>query len=360
MKISLQVSLACTVSQAFDQLHNPDVFRAVSKPFLAFEPLSPVKFPSRYESGNSYLVRVKALGLVSLGTQEINPATRSEGMSRTFMDNGRGLTGMLAQVTRFRHTMTLRPSGVGPTILEDELDFEAGWLTPFMGLGFRLFWWWRHRKMKRLAPGWHNETTRMWDARYSTAMWSGRVNETLSATLASRTPGTALDVGCGEGADALWLAEQGFEVTAVDASPRALARGERERASRVREDGRPRAIRWIASDVLEDSLPTPPDHYDLVSAHFVHIPSADRQVLWQKLVDAVAPGGMLLIVGHSLEDLDAGLRRPPAELMFSEQELMSALPSSWTRREVSLYERKQTTPEGTTVVARDIVALAIR
>jgi SAM-dependent methyltransferase len=360
MKFSLQVSLACTVSQAFDQLHNPDVFRAVSKPFLTFEPMSPASFPSRYESGKSYVVRVKALGFLGLGTQEINPVTSSQGMNRSFQDNGRGLTGMLARVTRFRHTMTLRPSGVGPTILEDELDFEAGWLTPFMGLGFRLFWWWRHRMMKHLAPGWQSETTRLWDARYATAMWSGRVNETLSAMLGSQAPGTALDVGCGEGADALWLAEQGFEVTGVDASPKALARGEAERASRVANDGLPRVVRWIASDLVRDPLPTPPDHYDLVSAHFVHIPSADRDILWKKLVDAVAPGGTLLIVGHSFEDLEAGLRRPPADLMFDEQELMSALPASWSHREVTLYQREQTTPEGATVVARDIVALGTR
>jgi SAM-dependent methyltransferase len=360
MKFSLHVSLPCTVSEAFDALHNPEVFRAVSKPFLGFEALQPSEFPVRYESGKSYVVRVKALGVLSLGTQEINPVTGSEGMARTFCDNGRGLTGALAQVTRFRHTMTLRPSGVGPTILEDELDFDAGVLTPFMGLGFRVFWWWRHRMMKRLAPGWQGETTRMWESRYGSAMWSGRVNETLSTALASIQPGTALDVGCGEGADALWLAEHGFEVTAVDASPKALARGESERASRVANDGRSRAVRWVAADVVRDPLPTPPDQYDLVTAHFVHIPRADREVLWKKLVGAVSRGGTLLIVGHAAEDLDTGLGRPPADLMFDSAELMAALPPSWSTREVTMYQREQTTPEGKTVVARDIVARGSR
>jgi hypothetical protein len=154
MKFSLRVSLSCTVAEAFDALHNPEVFREVSAPFLHFEPLSPPVFPARYESGESYSVRVKALGLVSLGTQEINPTTSEAGMARTFQDNGRGLTGSLALVKRFHHTMTVRPGGTGRTELVDDLDFDAGVLTPAMGLGFLVFWWWRHLMMKRLAPGW--------------------------------------------------------------------------------------------------------------------------------------------------------------------------------------------------------------
>lgn len=360
MKFSLQVLLPCTVSQAFDALHNPEVFRAVSRPFLGFEAVTPTPFPSRYESGKSYLVRVKALGLLSLGTQEINPVTSAEGMTRTFRDQGRGLTGVLAQVTRFQHTMTLGPSGVGPTVLEDELDFDAGILTPFMGFGFRIFWWWRHRMMKRLAPQWQTENTRMWDARYSTAIWSGGVNPTLVDALADTPAGRALEVGCGEGADALWLAEQGFEVTAVDASPKALARAEAERIARTAADGITREVRWVASDVVRDELPTPPDQYDLVTAHFLHIPHAERKILWKKLVEAVAPGGTLLIVGHSLEDLEAGLRRPPAETIFDETELRAAIPRSWQSRTVSLHQREQATPEGQTVVVHDIVAIAVR
>ena len=360
MKFSLRVSLTCTVSQAFDALHNPDVFRAVSAPFLGFDALSPAPFPTRYESGKTYVVRVKALGVISLGTQEINPVSTAEGMTRTFQDHGRGLTGALAQVTKFQHTMTLRPSGVGPTILEDELDFDAGILTPFMGLGFRIFWWWRHRMMKRLAPQWQSESTRMWEARYTSTMWSGRVNPTLVSTLSETPVGRALEVGCGEGADALWLAEQGCEVTAVDASPRALARGETERAARVSRDGIARVIRWVASDIVSDPLPTPPEHYDLVTAHFLHIPAAERKIVWKKLVEALAPGGTLLIVGHSLEDLDAGLRRPPADLMFDAEELTGAIPRSWSTTEVGLRDREQITPDGQTVIARDIVAFAIR
>ena len=200
----------------------------------------------------------------------------------------------------------------------------------------------------------------MWEARYTSTMWSGRVNPTLVSTLSETPVGRALEVGCGEGADALWLAEQGCEVTAVDASPRALARGEIERAARVSRDGIARVIRWVASDVVSDPLPTPPEQYDLVTAHFLHIPVAERKIVWKKLVEALAPGGTLLIVGHSLEDLEAGLRRPPADLMFDAEELTSAIPRSWSATEVGLRDREQITPDGQTVTARDIVAFAIR
>lgn len=361
MKFSLQVELHCTVSEAFRALHNPDVFRRVSAPFLRFRPLSPRVFPERYVSGHSYVVSAYALGFVPLGTQEINPVTTSAGTERTFLDNGRGLTGALAKVTTFRHRMHLSPSGRGPTLLTDELEFDAGILTPVMGVSFRLFWWWRHLKMKKLARSWQSDRVRMWEARYSAGeMWSGRVNPTLSDSLEGVAKGTALEVGCGEGADALWLAEEGFDVTAVDASPAALARGERERVSRVSRDHRPRIIRWIASDVLEDDLPTPPEQYDLVTAHFVHLPQEERDTLWAKLVDAVAPGGTLLIVGHSQDDVTAGVRRPPMEFMFEGSDVLSFIPSGWSSRSAELRKRTQSGPAGKTYTVQDVVVRATR
>lgn len=154
MKFSLRVTLSCTVAEAFDALHNPAVFREVSAPFLRFEPVAPPLFPNRFTSGQSYTVRVKALGLLSLGTQEINPTSSDEGEVRSFRDNGRGLTGSLAVVKRFQHTMSVKSADTRQTELVDTLDFDAGALTVPMGLGFLVFWWWRHRKMRRLSPRW--------------------------------------------------------------------------------------------------------------------------------------------------------------------------------------------------------------
>jgi len=361
MKISLTQNLACTLSDAWDALHNPDVFQAVSAPFLSFQPVEPATFPLRFESKNRYVVKARAFGGIPMGTQEINPVDSSQGDAKTFTDNGRGLSGPLKAVTTFRHTMTLQPSGTGPTQLTDTLEFRAGILTPALWVGFRLFWWWRHKKMAALAPQWQNHATALWDERYDTSpMWSGAVNPSLIAMIQGMAPGTALDVGAGEGADALWLAEQGFDVTAIDVSPRALSRGERERTTRVRADGQKRSIRWIAADSVVDDFPASPKTYDLVVSHFLHLPQAERDIIWKKLVRAVSPGGHLLIVGHSHDDLKAGVRRPPADLMFTGADVRRFIPSSWSSIRVTKYSRVQRSLEGHDVDVHDVVLFATR
>lgn len=361
MKITRTSLLHCTLASAWDSLHNPEVFRDVSAPFLSFEPVSPAIFPLRYESKKSYVVKAKALGFLVLGEQEINPVTSVEGDTKTFADNGRGISGLFRAVSVFQHRMTLRPSGVGPTLLHDELTFKAGPLTPVLWVSFAVFWWWRHRELRRLAPTWHSHTTAQWESRYeSKQMWSGKPNPTLQAVLDKGASGAALEVGAGEGADALWLAEQGWDVTALDASPTALVRGEKERASRVRVDGKARLIRWVASDAVADDFPHAPRGFDLVVSHFLHMPKADRVIVWKKMIKAVAPGGRLLIVGHSASDLKAGVRRPPEELMFDGSEIRSLIPSSWSKVSSRTVSRTVTGPDGTDITVSDVVFLATR
>ena len=154
MSFTRQVELSCTVSDAFVALHNPQVFRQVSKPFLHFTPLKPSSFPEHYESGKSYVVGAKAFGFIPLGTQEINPTSSHTRESSVFVDNGRGLGGALGVMKHFHHTMTLEPSGRGSTILTDTLEWDAGAVSPAFWIGFRFFWWWRHTVMKRLARDW--------------------------------------------------------------------------------------------------------------------------------------------------------------------------------------------------------------
>jgi len=361
MKISVTTNLSCTRSDAWDALHNPDVFQAVSAPFLSFEAKEPSTFPLRFESKKRYVVQARAFGFIPMGTQEINPVDSTSGDCTTFTDNGRGLSGPLKAVTTFRHQMTLQPSGTGPTKLTDVLEFRAGLLTPALWIGFRLFWWWRHKKMATMAPQWQNHATALWDERYNnTPLWSGAVNPTLISMIRGKTPGTALDVGAGEGADALWLAEQGCNVTALDVSPRALSRGEKERQKRVCSDSRERNIRWIASDSVTDELPAAPKTYDLVVSHFLHLPQAEREIIWKKLVHAVAPGGQLLIVGHAPEDLKSGVGRPPADLMFQGQDVRRFIPSSWSSVRVTRPRRTQRSAEGAEVEVNDVVVFATR
>jgi thioredoxin reductase/predicted O-methyltransferase YrrM len=134
-----------------------------------------------------------------------------------------------------------------------------------------------------------------WDRRYvdrGERMWSGHVNGAFASEIADLAPGTALDVGCGEGADATWLAQRGWTVTAVDISEVAVERA-RQAAAGAGLD-----VDWIHADLMGQ----PPDgRYDLVFAQYPALPKDAEETAIRMLLDAVAPGGTLLIVGHSLE-----------------------------------------------------------
>ncbi|MEM9466495.1 MAG: class I SAM-dependent methyltransferase [Actinomycetota bacterium] len=138
-----------------------------------------------------------------------------------------------------------------------------------------------------------------WDERYRTEdqVWSGHVNGSLVDEVADHAPGRALDVGCGEGADAIWLAERGWTVTAVDIAPTAIERGRNEATRREL------TVDWIAADLLTDP---PAGEFDLVSLQYPAFAIARRDEVTQTLNDALAPGGLLLLVGHAFpEDPDA-------------------------------------------------------
>jgi SAM-dependent methyltransferase len=136
-----------------------------------------------------------------------------------------------------------------------------------------------------------------WDARYSErdgALWSGRPNGRLVAEIAGLAPGRALDVGCGEGADAIWLARGGWTVTAVDISEVALVR------AREAADLAGVAVEWIGGDALQ--LVFPADSFDLVSMQYPALPKAAGEVAVRALLSTVQPGGLLLAVYHDLDD----------------------------------------------------------
>ena len=131
-----------------------------------------------------------------------------------------------------------------------------------------------------------------WDAMYAEkhTIWSGEPNAQLVAETTSLTPGTALDVGCGEGADAVWLAQHGWDVTAVDISEIALDRA-RDHASSAGVD-----VSFERADLV--TAPPAPSSYDLVSAQYFHLPDPPRAQAYRGLGAAVRPGGNLLVVGH--------------------------------------------------------------
>lgn len=136
-----------------------------------------------------------------------------------------------------------------------------------------------------------------WDGRYrGDRMWSGNPNGTLVREVEGLRPGRALDVGAGEGADAVWLAERGWEVTAVDISRLALDRAEAE--------ARRRGLA-ITCRVADANGPAPfgTGTHDLVSAQYASIPRSPDGRGVRNLMDAVAPGGTLLVVSHDLEPM---------------------------------------------------------
>jgi len=196
-----------------------------------------------------------------------------------------------------------------------------------------------------------------WDERYGgEPVWSGNPNPLLVRYAADLPPGAALDVGSGEGADVMWLASRGWTVTGADISPVALRRSA-ELARRVGAAVAAR-IRWQEADVLTW---TPPEkRFDLVSAQFLHLPTAARQSLHRRLAAAVRPGGTLLMVNHHPADLDTVTRPFPREMFATGEEMATVLdPAEWAI-ETGAPERQAAGPEGTLVTLRDALLRAVR
>ncbi len=188
-----------------------------------------------------------------------------------------------------------------------------------------------------------------WEERYasSTAVWSGRPNAQLVAEVAGLTPGTALDLGCGEGADAVWLATQGWRATGVDWSATALSRA----AVHAEGAGVGDRTDWVVADLT--SWTPPKDAFDLVSAHFLHPTAAERPDLLARLAAAVAPGGVLLWVGHEYTESRAVWG---ADRFSSVEDLLADLPADgWEVEVAEVRVRPALGHEGHTHTVGDVV-----
>ncbi|WP_235934265.1 A1S_2505 family phage non-structural protein [Paramicrobacterium chengjingii] len=137
-------------------------------------------------------------------------------------------------------------------------------------------------------------TQEYWDARYGDRerVWSGKVNAALADTMSELSPGTALDLGCGEGGDSLWLASRGWTVTGVDISTVALSRADAEARGRGVA-----SVTWRQADL---ETWEPEGEFDLVSACFLQAPQEfDREGVLRRMSRHVRPGGYMLIVSHA-------------------------------------------------------------
>ena len=218
--------------------------------------------------------------------------------------------------------------------------------------------------MRTYADGMANDgpptsSEQFWDERYRSApqLWSGNPNPHLVDIASGLAPTTALDVGAGEGADAIWLAQHGWTVTAVDISSVGLGRGQAQAASLGPEVAD--RITWIQADVTEWQPPT--GAFGLVSAQFMHMASSVREPLFQRCFAAVAPGGTALIVGHDVSDLQTTIRRPPRpDLYFDAAALAGTLDRGWTVLEAGRRARSATDADGNAVTIHDAVVLARR
>jgi SAM-dependent methyltransferase len=195
-----------------------------------------------------------------------------------------------------------------------------------------------------------------WEARYNAAdsIWSGNPNPVLVTEATGLTPGRALDVGCGDGADALWLAERGWKVTGTDISTVALKRAAAHEKSRGLD------VDWRHVDLLAE--PPQASSYDLVSVHFLQLPPDKRRDLYAHLADAVVAGGILLIVGHHPEDMLTVMGHTPLyDMMFTAEDLAAELdPRTWEVLAVDARPRTAKHPEGHQVTIRDTVLVARR
>lgn len=166
-----------------------------------------------------------------------------------------------------------------------------------------------------------------WDERYAAAqqIFSGRPNTVLVAEVADLTPGRALDVGCGEGADAVWLASRGWHVTAIDVSQVALERA----GQRARENGV--EVTFVHDDIADIALPAA--GFELVTAQYPALRSSADRRAERALAAAVAPGGVLLVVHHAGFDEAAARERgfDPADYVFP-ADVRAALGDDWEVR----------------------------
>ena len=202
-----------------------------------------------------------------------------------------------------------------------------------------------------------------WDGFYRerSQVWSGKANALLVREVTGLAPGTALDLGCGEGADAVWLARQGWQVTGIDISAVALERA----AAHALDAGVEGLVTWVQADLADWARTDPGANpgYDLVCAQFLHSPTdLPRDAILHRAMAAVAPRGRLLVVGH--QDFPPWSSHPaPVPPLPTAVELAQELKleaHGWMVETSAAVPRPVEGPEGQRAVLNDNVLRARR
>lgn len=179
-----------------------------------------------------------------------------------------------------------------------------------------------------------------WDELYRSReqLFSGNPNPVLVTEISDLPPGQALDVGCGEGADAQWLARRGWHVTAVDISEVAL-----NRAAAAAADVESR-VSWARADLA--ATPLPAGSFDLVSLHYFPLKRQPGHAALHGLLDAVAPGGTLLFTSHAHTDLAPSGDFDPDDY-YQPEEIARLLGQAWNVLVNETRPRTTPAPAGT-------------
>jgi SAM-dependent methyltransferase len=203
----------------------------------------------------------------------------------------------------------------------------------------------------------HVFSQEFWDERYAghDHVWSGRPNARLVEHATDLPPGIALDVGCGEGADVVWLAERGWRATGADLSVVALEKARKYAG----EAGMADRTEWVHVDLLADD--PLPGGADLVSAMYVHVPEVDFDRVYTAIAGAVRQDGTLLVAGHHPAERDTDLRNPHlSHLLFPPERVTSLLDDGWQIDVAEARTRDVPGPDGAPRVATDTVVVARR
>ncbi|MBM0232518.1 class I SAM-dependent methyltransferase [Micromonospora sp. STR1_7] len=189
---------------------------------------------------------------------------------------------------------------------------------------------------------------------HSGAAGAGPPHPYLAGETTGLTPGTALDAGCGTGAEALWLAGHGWQVTAVDIASAALAVA----AGRATAGGVSERVRWVEADLTTWD---PGTRFDLVTTHYAH-PAMPQLAFYDRISTWVAPGGTLLIVGHLHAPGATGHgHHPPAEASVTVADITAGLdPATWEVTTAEEHHRTVTGPGGQENPLHDVVVRATR
>jgi SAM-dependent methyltransferase len=194
-----------------------------------------------------------------------------------------------------------------------------------------------------------------WNARYAEAartdrglVWSAEPNATIADALADAAPGTAIDLGTGEGRHALWLAARGWQVTAVDFSDVGMVAGRRVAQDRGFD------IDWVVADATRWQ---PSGKVDLVLLAYLHLPRPALTDLVRRTSGWLAPQGTLVVLGHDLANLTEGVGGPQDADLLPDEALLRDAASGLAIERCGTLTRTVNTDEGTRA-AIDVLLVA--